>query len=98
MDRKNYISAVEFEAELIDGIFDIPDECRNELKKIKSGKVLVTVQKNIEEELFNFSIDVELFERIEKVQRLPLGTVLDFLTVKGEIHDKDFLDRIKNER
>jgi len=98
MNKKNYISAVEFEAELIDGIFNVPDEYRDELRKIKSGKVLVTVRKNIHEELSSFGVDVELFKRIETLQRLPSGTVLDFLTVKGEIHDKDFLDRIKNDR
>ncbi len=98
MNKDDFILAEEFEADLRAGYISYSDEIREKLKKINSRKILVSVYKNINDDLNSIDVDKELFLSIEKMQRLPANIVLDFLSVKGEIHDKDFLDRLKNAR
>ena len=96
MDKSDYFLSAEYPARLEKGSFIIEEEIRDKLKAEKPGRVILAVYKNVRDELNNSGLDAELFGRIEKTQRLPANVVLDFLSIKGEIHDNDFLDRLKN--
>lgn len=95
-DKDNYILAAELEAELSNGDIKFTEDAIKILKTINSKKVLVDIFINVEEDLDRFDIDKEMFYNITSVQRIPKKVTLDFLSVKGEIHDNDFLHRLKN--
>ena len=96
MNKEEYILSEEFEAELENGELIVPKAVKKKLSEINSKTVLVAVYKNIKSDLEKFSIDKDLFYVIEKKQRIPANVVLDFLCVKGEIHDEDFFKRLKS--
>ncbi len=97
-DKDNYILAAELEAEMRNGEIVFTDDAKNLMKTINSKNVLVDIFVNVEDDLDRFNIDKELFYNITSVQRIPKKVTLDFLSVKGEIDDNDFLLRLKNAR
>ena len=80
-----------------DGKMEIPESVKSEMKKVNNADAVISVYRRVDEMLEEYNVEKQNFYAIRNAQKIPDKIALDFLSVKGEIHDIDFLKRLKSE-
>ena len=89
MNEKDYIDLTSLVIDLkdINSVHSLTEKI-SELKKSGYGKVMVNIKTSPDEEVKIANLDIELFEKIKKVQELPDFAVINLLQAAGKLKRK----------
>lgn len=95
MNNDEFILIDEYEISIRDGKIEIPGDIINKINELPDSEAKISIYRRVDEMLNEFNVEKEKFYAIRNAQKIPDKIALDFLSVKGEIHDIDFLKRLK---
>jgi len=96
MDKENQTAVFNCDVEINEnGEINLPSEKLKELHSKGFKKVSIVFFGSSEKAVAEKNLDIDLYNRIKDLQRLPDTVILDFMTSKGVLKNSDIQKRIE---